>query len=231
MTLEPAREPKQVDATIVIPQHGQTDLTVACVRSLRRAESQIWPIVIVDDGSTVDEHSRLHAALPDVTVIEQPHQGVTRAWNTAAEYIDTQFAVFLNNDTLTASPWMDALLAPLRNRMALLSGIAWRDERAAPPTEARKLPARRFVAGWCCALAVASLREIGGFDESLRLYFSDTDLQARLVCAYGPDCLAVVDDVRNAIRHTGHASTRLLPDRRTIWKEDRRRFIQKWIGR
>jgi GT2 family glycosyltransferase len=230
MPLESPR-PTQADATIVIPQHGQTELTVTCVRSLRHWEPRPWPVVVVDDGSPADDLSRLHAALPEVTVIEQAHQGVTRAWNAAAERIDTPFAVFLNSDTLTVSPWVDALLAPLRNKSALLSGTAWRDERAAPPAMARKLPTLRFVTGWCCALAVAGLREVGGFDESLRLYFSDTDLQARLVSAYGPESLAVVDDVREALRHTGHASTRLLPERRTIWAEDRRRFIQKWSGR
>jgi GT2 family glycosyltransferase len=162
--------------------------------------------------------------LPDVTIIEQSHAGVTRAWNAGAARVSTPFVIFLNNDTHSLASWVDGLLAPLRNESAILSGVVWRDELAVP----RGLPTRRFVAGWCCAIAIASLREIGGFDESLRLYFSDTDLQARLVCAYGTRSLAVVDDIRNALQHCGHASTRLLPDRREIWAEDRRRFLTKW---
>jgi hypothetical protein len=38
----------------------------------------------------------------------------------------------------------------------------------------------------------------------------------------------VVDGVQDSLRHCGHASTRLLPERRAIWAEDRRRFLRKW---
>jgi GT2 family glycosyltransferase len=222
--------PGLVDATIVIPQHGQAERTVACVRSLRLWEPHPWPVIVVDDGSPEKDRRMIRCALTDVTVIEQAHQGVTHAWNAATRWIDTPFTVFLNNDTLTGGRWVDALLAPLRSGSAVLSGAAWRDERALPTEIARRLPTTRFVEGWCCAVATAQVREIGLFDESLRLYFSDTDLQARLARAWGPDCLAVVGDVGEALRHCGHASTRLLPDRRRIWAEDRRRFIRKWSG-
>jgi GT2 family glycosyltransferase len=164
-------------------------------------------------------------------VVEQPHQGVTRAWNAGAAQVRTSFVVFLNNDVLTSGPWVDALLAPLRRGSRKLSGVAWRDERALPPEFAAALPMTRFVTGWCCAIPVAGFQEIGGFDESFRLYFSDTDLQTRLMIAFGRECLTVVDEVRDALRHRGHASTRQLPQRRAIWTADRDRFIAKWKPR
>lgn len=229
MTPNP-QPPAQPDATIVIPQYGQAELTIACLRSLRQRESRAWPVLVVDDGSPDHAAASVRDVLPDVTVIEQPHQGVTRAWNLGTAQVGTPFVVFLNNDTLTTAPWVDCLLAPLRNETARLCGVAWRAERALPPEVAAALPTLRFVEGWCCALSVARLRELGGFDESFHMYFSDTDLQVRLAHRFGRGSLTVVDEVQDALRHRGHASTRMLPQRRAIWTEDRRRFVEKWRG-
>jgi GT2 family glycosyltransferase len=135
--------------------------------------------------------------------------------------------VLLNNDVEMAGAWVDTLLAPLRRQAATISGVEMRAERAVPPDVLARVGRCEFVAGWCWAFRRDEALEVGGFDESLRLYFSDTDLQARLLKSAGAGSEpAIVSGL--LLRHLGHRSTRMLPERRVIWEQDRRRFIQKW---
>lgn len=215
-------------ATIVIPQHGRAELTIACVRSLCRCESENWPILIVDDGSAPADRERIERELPEALLHPQSHQGVTAAWNAGWRRVRTPYVIFLNNDVIAGARWVESMLRPLVSGEALACGAAWRTERALPVDVAARLPSTRFVEGWCFVTSVAVLVRLGGFDESLRLYFSDTDLQSRLMRMYGGDALGIVTAAQAALRHHGHASTRHLPQRRAVWEADRVRFIVKW---
>lgn len=215
------------DATIIIPQHGQAELTIAVVRGLRRFERVRFPIVVVDDGSRPEAVALIEQSCGDVRLVRQPHLGVTAAWNRGLEQVATTFAVLLNNDVIVHGAWVDALVQPLREGSAALSGVELRRERAVSSTVLELLGRSEFLAGWCWAFRAADARGLGGFDESLRLYFSDTDLQARLLARTGRRSPPTV--VRGLpLRHAGHATTRLLPDRVAMWQGDRARFIEKW---
>lgn len=222
----PARRP---DATILIPQHGQAELTVACIASLRRHERTLWPIVVVDDGSPRSARVRVEQAkFPATKVATQNHRGVTTAWNRGAGIANTPYLLFLNNDVLCDGPAIDALLGPLRTGRARLSGIVLREETAPPEFVLRRLPTRTLLAGWCFAVAHADFDLLDGFDEHMTLYFSDTDFQLRLLASHGVDASAIVANRRLPLRHLGHRSTRRHPDRRAIWKADRDTFVRKW---
>jgi GT2 family glycosyltransferase len=219
------------DATIIIPQHEQPDLTIACVRSLRGADAIQWPVIVVDDGSSAVALQTLLDGIqevPNVKVLPQQHQGVTAAWNRAAEMAATRFLVFLNNDTLTGGAWIDDLLRPLREQRVIVSGVRFRREQALPEDVLERLPTQTFLEGWCFAALRADWDAAGGFDEIFRLYFSDTDFQARIVknCGGGPGALACVTDL--PVRHLGHQSTRRLQDRSRVWQEDLAKFVRKW---
>jgi GT2 family glycosyltransferase len=191
MTRPPERQDEPA-ATIVIPQHGEAELTIACVRSLRRWESENWPIVIVDDGSGPADRERIERELPETLLQQQSHLGVTAAWNAGWRWVSTPYVIFLNNDVVARAGWVASLLQPLINGDVLACGTTWRTERGLPADVLARLPSTRFVEGWCFAASVAVLERLGGFDESLRLYFSDTDLQSRLMRVYGVDALGIV---------------------------------------
>ncbi|MCC7423497.1 MAG: glycosyltransferase family 2 protein [Planctomycetaceae bacterium] len=132
-----------MSATVIIPQHGRADLTLACITSIRRHESHPWPILVIDDGSPdksaqqltqllhlQSDHAQLAApstklagsqCLPNgvshsshITVLHQPHRGLTAAWNTAALHATTPILVFLNNDTIASGPFLQSLILPLQ---------------------------------------------------------------------------------------------------------------------
>ena len=222
------------DVTIVIPQHGQSELTRACLQSLGEFESVRPRIIVVDDGSPDDSAALARGAVPEGgIVLEQPVQGITAAWNLGLAAAQTEFVILLNNDVLCRGPWIDALLAPLRNHTACLTGVEWRVELSLPPVVLERLGGQRFLAGWCLALRRQTWEQLGGFDESLRLYFSDTDIQGRLrSVAWRPaDTSALLAVNGLPLTHLGHrtAHARTLASRcRSRWQSDRQRMLAKW---
>jgi GT2 family glycosyltransferase len=204
------------DATIIIPQRNHAALTLQCLHSLSRLESQCWSAIVVDDGSDDGSVAMIRSAnVAACRVMEQSRRGVTAAWNTGISQATTPFVVLLNNDVQIAGPFVDRLVHPLRNRQASIVGAEWRIE---------PLIQGRVLSGWCFAFALALWRDLGGFDEAMAWYFSDTDFQcraARVGCE-----LASVD--RLPLRHLGHRTTRRDPQRRAVWLSDRTRFLAKW---
>jgi GT2 family glycosyltransferase len=219
------------EATIIIPQFNHSELTCACLRSLSEHESCPVEVIVVDDGSSAECREQVESLnLADVKVIAQEHLGVSAAWNRGAAAATSPFLVFLNNDTVCRGPIVDRLLAPLKAGRALLAGAAMRRETALPRLVLDKLPTEQFLQGWCVALSRADYRRTGGFDESMAVYWSDTDFQARLLQGrqMPHEMITAIPDL--PIRHSSHRTARHLPARRQIWRSDRETFIKKWTS-
>src|SRR5690606_2251566 len=114
--------------------------------------------------------------------------------NTAVRQTTGDVLLFLNNDTRTQGPWLTALVSPLFGASStahddppglpppptLMTGVRRRREPELPrslPRDAGSL----LLEGWCFAVRRETFLELGGFDERLRLYYSDTDFQCRLL--------------------------------------------------
>ena len=218
-------------ATIVIAQHGMPQLTITCLQTFRRHHGDRPPVVLVDDGSALADIEQVATAgLNNVEFIRQSHRGVTAAWTAGARRSSADVLVFLNNDVVTTGPWLDALCEPLRNESVAVTGVERRCERQGPPPIIDRLPSSTFAAGWCFAVRRADYRAVGGFRNSLRLYFSDTDLQARILRQRRLDALGIATPTGLNLRHLGHATTAHSPTRREQWQADRRRFVRLWRG-
>jgi len=221
-----------VDATIVIPQHGHAELTRQCVASLRAVDPKPWPVIVIDDGSPAGEVDRLVDVAGPIQLIEQPRRGVSAAWNRGAADAETDWLIFLNNDTISHSAWVDRLLAPLREGSCAISGGRLREERGLPAAMGQRESGSEFLEGWVMALSTERFAELGGFDEAMRIYWSDTDLQLRAVEEWtegNTSPLRAVDDL--PLTHLGHRTAhdpRALRHRRRQWLADRRVFIEKW---
>jgi GT2 family glycosyltransferase len=216
-------------ATIVIPQRGLSGLTLDCIRSFRRHHGDACRIVIVDDGSPPADVQAIAAQrLKNVDLVCRPPEGVTAAWNAGARGLDTPVIVFLNNDATTLAPWLDDLVAPLVHRTAVVSGAELRNERTVPAAILRRLPTRRFAAGWCFAVRRDDFEAVGGFNSTLETYFSDTDLQSRLLQHHDSDERGIAIPIGGRLRHAGHATARRDPNRASHWRADRARFISLW---
>lgn len=241
------RRGRVLDITLIIPQYQQSERTRECVASVRRHEAAAWPIVVIDDGSAPAHRALVREDDPQTRFVSVRHRGLTAAWNIGVRLAETEFVVLVNNDVRWSGLVVEGLIRPLRDETTLVAGVAWREERWWPSTWKGTLPPRPLLAGWCWAFRRRTWRELGGFDESLELYFSDTDFQLRVLresqgsrakcqgfnreascLALGTWPLALSSQPFAPLHHAAHGTTKQLPDRREQWERDRRRFQEKW---
>lgn len=209
--------------TIIIPQFNHPELTLRAIQSLRQCDSPHWPILVVDNGSSAESLRRLHDLhAPHTEILALPRQGLTAAWNTAARRCQTTTLVFLNNDTHSTGPWVEALLEPLRFHQSRMSGVEARQER-------HLTPSLEMLSGWCFAVRRDTFLAVGGFDESLQLYFSDTDFQLRVRDHFESSDIPPWSIVPGlALTHLSHRTAHQLTNRKSLWRADRDRFQARW---
>lgn len=163
------------DVTIVMPAFGP----VANVRD---------DAIIVDDGSD--------PPLADAAVRLDRNRGPGAARNAGLEHVTTALVAFVDADVHLTDGWLDALLphfdddrvalvAP-RVRSAAGTSALDRYEAAHSPLDLGPRPGRvragsriSYVPAAAVVCRVDSIREIGGFDETLR-FGEDVDLVWRL---------------------------------------------------
>ncbi len=220
--MPPASE-APLSTTIIIPQFNQPELTLQAIHSLRRFDPHRWPVLVVDNGSSAESLRRLHDLDdPETEILALPRQGLTAAWNSAARRCQTESLVFLNNDTLSTGPWVEALLAPLKHNRTWLSGVELR-------RETHLQPSIEMLSGWCFAVRRDTFHVVGGFDEALHLYFSDTDFQLRVRDQHVASAVPAWTTVTGLpLSHLWHRTAQQLSNRGPLWRADRECFQARW---
>ncbi|WP_437185083.1 glycosyltransferase family 2 protein [Planctomicrobium sp. SH668] len=207
--------------SVIVPQYGNSHLTLAAVKSLQRHHSSEFEIVIVDDGSDDEQRSQVHEeASGNVQLLRLPHRrGVTVAWNAGALGASGEILIFLNNDTVTHGRWVDQISEAVSSSGEyVIAGTDWRFD---PLVQNGR---RHILSGYCLAIRKSCFERIGRFDERFRLYYSDTDLQCRLLLA-NPTALIGIESL--PLKHSGHQTSKFLPQRRRVWESDRLAFQKK----
>ncbi|MCA9030262.1 MAG: glycosyltransferase family 2 protein [Planctomycetaceae bacterium] len=224
-----------VDVGIVITQFGRHELTMNCLQTLQaHHDLEAVRILVVDDASPgTDSRRDLQQLVIPFEVLALPSNGgITAAWNAAANVLMKHHApaslIFLNNDVVIEGNWISQLIAPLHSESTRCTGVRWREEQGVPIHEL-SLPTTQFIEGWCMAVDSDTFLRLGGFDQQMQLYFSDTDFQCRLLMQFstvenGP--LAVVENL--PIQHLEHQTTKSASNRNSLWQQDRKIFIHKW---
>ncbi len=219
------------EITVVIPQHNCWFETVACCSSLWRHHQEKFRIVIVDDGSDAKNRGYAKKYLnARVTILTQKHSGVTAAWNRGVAAVDSRFIVLLNNDVMTLGAWLPEMQTLLKRNEHGLAGAALRCEKMLAKNLRRHCPHgdATILEGWCLGFSKTTFEIVGCFDESLKLYWSDTDWQLRWLQLFNRNSQDLCLLTPGRIRHRGHQSTRWLSESAQWWKEDRERFLLKW---
>lgn len=208
------------DVTIVIPQYNEVGLTIQAIDSLRAHESLLWPILVVDNGSTAQSLRKLNSICsPGVSILSLPRAGLTAAWNAAVRQTAARQIVFLNNDTFSRGPWVEQLIAPIQHGLRPVTAVAIR-------RESQLTPSVELPVGWCFGVDRAAFDAVGGFDEALALYFSDTDFFLRIGRTFPERPWTLVPDL--PLSHLAHRTARRLPNRSQSWLADRERFRARW---
>lgn len=196
-------------ASIVIPVYNQFAHTHACLRALAEHAPQVsCEIIVVDDGSS-DETA---TALPQIGGLRYHRRaengGFIAACNDGAANASGEYLVFLNNDTVPQSGWLDALLRTFDEhpkaglvgaqllypdgRLQEAGGIVRNDGRAdnlgrfQSPLDPRFTYLRRvdYCSGAAIAVKRSSFLSVGGFDTHYApAYYEDTDLGFKMRAA------------------------------------------------
>jgi len=199
LAFSPADAPR---VSILIPVYGHPLLTFTCLKSvLAHTRAGEYEVIVLDDASP----EPVADAMRDVTGVHferhSQNLGFVANCNLGASLARGEILVFLNNDTIVTSGWLDALTAVFSTRqdaglvgakllypdgrLQEAGGIVWRDGSAwnwgrnddPDKPEYNYLREADYCSGACLAIPRALFRDIGGFDTAYSpAYYEDTDL-------------------------------------------------------
>lgn len=192
--------------TILIPVHGQWHWTERCLKALALTEAaDLANVVVIDDASKDDTFVNMKR-FPWAEVRQAPKNlGFTRACNFGALGVETEFILFLNNDTETLPGFLNSLIACadaesdvgiVGSKLIYPDGILqeagsiiWRDGtghnygKYKDADEYRYLTPRNvdYCSGASILVRTELFQKLNGFDERFApAYFEDVDLSFAL---------------------------------------------------
>lgn len=171
--------------SIVIPCFDQHDMTTACISAVIFNTSDLFEIVLIDNGSTPP--SSIEAVHGHGSVIRnESNTGFPCAVNQGIRAAKGEIIILLNNDVIVTENWAQRLewhllkydiVGPLTNYVAGMQHITipcYRNEQELNNEAMKWQIANAFcsqdvnwVIGFCMAFKKSLWDEIGPFDESL----------------------------------------------------------------
>lgn len=226
----PPAEPAKA-AVIILNYNGRRHLAT-CLRAVLALDELRSPeaVVVADNGSGDDSLDLVAAEFPGVRLLELgSNLGFAGGNNRAAECVESDFLLFLNNDTRTAPDVLRHLAAHIGGDVACSGArlVSWDGRRldfdggGATFTGhghalgfGRSVPRRRqpvsptlFCSGAAMLVHRATFLAVGGFDSDYFFYYEDVDLGWRLWLA-GYRVLHVPAAV---VHHRHHGTADRLP--------------------
>jgi GT2 family glycosyltransferase len=241
--------------SILVVTYNNLALTRLCLASLQRAAGTLpFEIIVVDNASSDGTQAWLaetaaRALVPLEVVANAHNAGFAAANNQAAARARGDVVVFLNNDCVVVSGWLETLIAHLDRDPSIglvgpVTNSGGNGEAQLGTRYADLDGMRRFAEGYtrahagevadvpmlalfCAAMTRDRFAAVGGLDERYgRGLFEDDDL-ALAVRRRGWR-VAVARDV--FVHHYGGASFSRLPpgDYLRLWWNNRRAYERKW---
>lgn len=188
--------------SIVIPVHGNWELTYRCLASIAsNTINELVEVIVVDDASEPETSLRLQDVSGIRLVRHDEVGGFVGAANHGASLAAAQYVLFLNNDAEVQPGWLEPLLdaiesgedvgavgsklvypdGPLQEAGSIIwkDGTGWNYGRGDNPN-APQYNFRRTVdycSGACLLVRRDLFERLGGFDERYApAYYEDADL-------------------------------------------------------
>jgi N-acetylglucosaminyl-diphospho-decaprenol L-rhamnosyltransferase len=162
--------------SVAVVTHNNEAILPAYFDALRETTYPRIEVIAVDNGSSdgTMAYLREHA---DRVIINDPSPGYGSACNQAAAIAAGEHFVFCNPDIIVTPNWLDVLVGIVTDDPSI--GIV-SPEIIPPGWRPRNAPGRVMeiaaVAGAAVLLPRRVWVELGGFDETVFLYWEDTDL-------------------------------------------------------
>jgi GT2 family glycosyltransferase len=114
MSADPVTAPPLPSCAVIIPTYNGAGLVTTCLEALlaHPPANCRWTLVVVDDASTDGTQLALEPFASDIVFVRQEvNTGFSGACNAGARAAgESDYLVFLNNDTLPMRGWLDALI-------------------------------------------------------------------------------------------------------------------------
>ncbi|MGO4803842.1 glycosyltransferase [Arthrobacter sp. 2MCAF15] len=173
--------------SIVMPAWNREVAIRGAIDSVRQQSLGSWELIVVDDGSTdgtrdvVRDYARLDSR---IRLVEADHLGVCAARNRGIEEAAGEFLAFLDSDNTWRPDFLTNMCAGLNasGGKAAYSAIRMlnaREEFTGQPITTSQLLVRNYVDLNVLVVKTSFIRELGGFDNSLRRWV-DYDLVLRI---------------------------------------------------
>ncbi|MEX0830875.1 MAG: glycosyltransferase [Nitrospirales bacterium] len=201
--LESRANSQPFECSIIIPVFNKLELTQQCLMSLAEVTTGTsYEVVIVDNHSTDGTAEFLETVGGDVQVLRNAtNLGFAKACNQGARAARGKHLVFLNNDTIPKTGWLDPLIQEVNshddvavvgskllypNNTIQHAGVVISRLYQTPyhlflgfPENFPAVNTRKefqIVTAACMLVRKETFEEVGGFDESFVNGFEDADL-------------------------------------------------------
>ncbi len=203
-----SRAAKKQQVTVIMPVFNQAEHTERCLHALA-ANTEVaevdYELVVVDNGSTDWTPYLVNAFEGDVQLLSNDtNLGFARACNQGAEVAQSEYLLFLNNDTLPHPGWLRALVEVAKSDqeigivgakllypdteqvqhagLVLHNGIPEHVHRGAHYTDPEVEVQREMdmVTGACMLVRSNLFNDLGGFDEMFLNGMEDVDFCLRV---------------------------------------------------
>jgi len=211
--------------TVIMVTHHSAAVIGTCADQFRNATD----VIVVDNASDDETLDIVRSKLPQARILQNRiGVGYSGAANLAQRHSDREFVLYVNPDSVVGDQAVAALLDKAdqypeaavicpqnydgSGDLALVHDVPMFDQRIFPKALRRRdrEPAPEgdlcaaFISGAVNLVRVVALREVGGFDENIFLYFEDDDLCMRFRQAGYP--LILTQDA--AVTHLNAGSVR-----------------------
>jgi len=196
--------------TVVVLNWNGKDLLEDCLSSLEKVDYQNINVLVVDNGSTDESVKYIESTFPNVDVFElKDNVGYAAGNNAGFKHIkknQSDFVIFLNNDTTVATDFVEYLLEPFQEDESVgqtVPKIYYSNEpkriwyaggkvnlwtgkishRGIRKTDNQNFSVQQrtgYATGCCFAMRTVDFDNLGKFDETFPMYAEDVDLSLRV---------------------------------------------------
>jgi GT2 family glycosyltransferase len=204
--------------------------------------------IYIADNSGTDEALRIATRYKfdkDIPIAVEKNVGtIHQSWNAGIEFAKGDDVAILNDDIMIPEDFIEtfekakgcehSMYCPANDGFPpvkhVRGGYSWKKAagvvRAEKVIQEKKQTLLPDLKGWCMVIPNKTIQTIGLFDENLKLYFGDTDYEARILKAGGS--IAFISGLN--VQHFGSSSTQNVePKKINGWYEhDEKFYKEKW---
>ncbi|MGX9356208.1 glycosyltransferase family 2 protein [Roseobacteraceae bacterium S113] len=208
--------------SVIIVSHGRADALARCVRAVGQLDYPAFEIVVVADSVAA---AHVKGSVRKLVVFDEAN--ISAARNLGLAQAAGDVVAFIDDDAVPEPTWLNFLTAAFANEDVMSAGgyvlgrngvsFQWRASSADPVGRSHAATPGQPLApghvwrteGTNMAFRREALLGIGGFDEAIRFFLDETDVNRRMpgACAIVPEAL---------VHHGFAASARRREDRAPV---------------